>query len=60
MSTQKTYATGSASTVYYSDGAGKIGKVQSVTDAYGAITSFDYDSTTGRRIKVTNALNKDT
>jgi RHS repeat-associated protein len=52
--------TGSASTVYYTAGAGKIGKVYTVTDAASKVTTYDYNTTTGRLAWVQNALSKKT
>jgi YD repeat-containing protein len=52
--------TGTSTTAYFASGTGKTGKVQSQTNANGNTTTFDYDPATGRRIKVTNALGKDT
>jgi YD repeat-containing protein len=52
--------TGASTTAYYTSGTGKTGKPHTQTNANGNTTTFDYSTTTGRRIKVTNALNKDT
>ena len=52
--------TGQSTTAYYSSGAGKKGKVQSVTDAASNTTTFDYSSSTGRKISEENALGKKT
>ena len=50
----------SASTAYYTSGTGKKGKVYTQTNANSNTTTFDYSASTGRKIKVTNALSKDT
>jgi YD repeat-containing protein len=52
--------TGQSATAYYASGAGKIGKVYTVTDAASNVTTYDYDTTTGRRVWIQNALGKKT
>ena len=52
--------TGQSTTAYYTSGAGKKGKVQSVTDAASNTTTFDYSTSTGRKISEENALGKKT
>ena len=50
--------TGTSAVSYYSSGAGKIGKRHIVTDAAGNTTTYDYDSTTGRKLWEKNAFGK--
>ena len=50
--------TGTSTVSYYTSGVGKIGKRYMVTNAAGNTTTYDYDSTTGRKIWEKNALNK--
>jgi RHS repeat-associated protein len=52
--------TGATTIAYFASGTGKTGQVQSVTDPADNTTTFDYDSATGRRTSVTNALGKAT
>ena len=50
--------TGTFTVSYYTVGTGKIGKRHIVTNAAGNTTTYDYDSTTGRKISECNALGK--
>ena len=50
--------TGQTVLAYYASGAGKIGKLQSVTDPAGNAVTYDYSATTGDKISVKNALGK--
>ena len=50
--------TGTFTISYYTVGTGKIGKRHIVTNAAGNTTTYDYDSTTGRKISECNALGK--
>ena len=50
--------TGTFTVSYYTVGAGKIGKRHIVTNAAGNTTTYDYDSSTGRKISECNALGK--
>jgi len=50
--------TGTSTISYYASGVGKIGKRHIVTNAAGNTTTYDYDSTTGRKIGEKNTLNK--
>jgi RHS repeat-associated protein len=52
--------TGTTTIVYYTSGTGKIGKVYTITDAASNITTFDYNTTTGRIAWAQNALSKKT
>jgi len=50
--------TGTSTVSYYTSGVGKIGKRYMVTNAAGNTTTYDYDSSTGRKISERNALGK--
>lgn len=50
--------TGASTITYYASGMGRKGKQQSITNAAGNTTVYDYSDTTGRKISEQNALGK--
>ncbi len=50
--------TGATQYTYYTDGAGRMGQLFTQTDPAGNVTTYDYESATGRLSSVKNALNQ--
>jgi len=52
--------TGKTAYAYYTSGAGSKGQLRTVTDPGARVTTFSYDTTSGRRTQLTDALSQTT
>ena len=51
LKTETDPRTGATTYAYYTEGQGSLGKLESVTNAAGNVTRFEYDQETGWRVR---------